>query len=142
MKKNGIVLISILAALVVGIIIMVSTQQGRAYSNAYEYKEFTGTGASSTTGKIFQGDVLFCCWNTSGGAFSGTVKVQIYHSYGAGGAKGEWIDTGDTFTGEGCKILTVPENGVRMRAYTTVSSGSIRVRISQEYPPKTFNVGR
>ena len=136
MKKERTLIIS-LAALVVGIIAMVSTLQ--AFTNAVEYKEFTTTGASSTAGTTFQGDVLVCAYNTTGGSFSGTVKVQLYHTLGDG--SGEWIDTGDQFTGEGCKVLEVPENGVKLRAYATVSSGSIRVRMSQEYPPRVRTQG-
>ena len=136
MNKERTLIIS-LAALVVGIIAMVSTLQ--AFTNAVEYAEITSTGASSTAGTTFQGDVLVCCYNTTGGSFSGTVKVQLYHTLGDG--SGEWIDTGDTFTGEACKILEVPENGVKLRAYATVSSGSIRVRMSQEYPEKVRTVG-
>ena len=140
MNKDRTLIIS-LAALVVGIIAMVSTLQ--AFSVSVEYKELTSTGATSTNVQTFQGDVKVCCWNTTGGSFSGTVKIQIYHTLGTSDAdsKGEWIDTGDTFTGEGCKILEVPENGVKMRGYATVSSGSIRVRISQEYPGKVRTVG-
>lgn len=131
------------AALVLGIIIMAYTLPGEAFTGTVEYKELTATGATSTNGNTFQGDVLFCCWNTTGAdPFSGTVKVQIYHTLGSGGAKGEWVDTGDTFTAEGCKVLSVPENGVKMRGYFTRTSGSVRVRISQEYPSKVFNVGR
>lgn len=116
-------------------------ENGSAFTGLVEYKEFTTTGESSTAGVPIQGDFLVCCYTTaSAPAFSGTVKVQIYHTLGSG--KSEWIDTGDTFTEEGCKILTVPENGVKVRAYATVSSGSIRCRISQEYPPKTYNIGK
>jgi len=128
-----------LAVLTVALIILVAGVMAsaiQAFSGAVEYKELTTTGATSTNGTTFQGDVLVCCWNTTGGSFSGTVKTQIYQTLGTSdaGSKGEWIDTGDTFTAEGCKVLTVPENGVKMRGYATVSSGSIRVRISQEYP--------
>ncbi|OQC18862.1 MAG: hypothetical protein BWX71_02676 [Deltaproteobacteria bacterium ADurb.Bin072] len=136
MKKERTLIIS-LAALVVGIIAMVSTLQ--AFTNAVEYKEFTTTGASSTAGTTFQGDVLVCAYLPTGGSFSGTVKIQLYHTLGDG--SGEWIDTGDQFTGEGCKVLEVPENGVKLRAYATVSSGSIRVRMSQEYPPRVRTQG-
>jgi len=136
MKKERTLIIS-LAALVVGIIAMVSTLQ--AFTGAVEYKEFTTTGASSTAGTTFQGDVLVCAYLPTGGSFSGTVKIQLYHTLGDG--SGEWIDTGDQFTGEGCKVLEVPENGVKLRAYATVSSGSIRVRMSQEYPPRVRTQG-
>ena len=143
MNKEFKALIVALAALVLGIIIMVYALPIEAYTGTVEYAELTATGATSTTGNAYQGDVLVCVWNTTGAsAFSGTVKVQIYHTLGSGGAKGEWVDTGDIFTTEGCKILSVPENGVKMRGYFTKTSGSVRVRISQEYPTKVNNVGR
>lgn len=105
-----------------------------AFSGDVEYAELTSTGSSSATGTTFQGDALWCCWNTTGGSFTGTAYLELYHTIGDG--SGEWIRTGDTMTEEGCKIIEVPENGVKLRVTATVSDGSIRTRISQEYPPE------
>lgn len=136
------IMIAILLAGILAMVIILHGQDAGAYTGAIEYAELTTTGPSSTNGQYFQGDVLVCVWNTTGGSFTGEVKVQLYHTLGSpAGSKGVWVDTGDKFTQGGCKILTVPENGVRLRAYATLSSGSVRVRLSQEYPPTVRTIG-
>jgi hypothetical protein len=133
---------AILAVAAIIIATITVSMMVNAFSGSVEYKEILTTGATSSGGTTFQGDALVCCWNTTGGSFTGTVKLQMYHTLGATGSKGLWIDTGDTFTAAGCKVVTVPENGVKLRGYATIGAGSIRIRISQEYPPKVNNVGK
>jgi hypothetical protein len=136
-------LIFAVVALCIGAFLSYCVDDARAFTGSVEYKELTSTGPSSTSGTLFQGDVLACVWNTAGAdPFTGTVKIQLYHSLGPTGSKGMWVDTGDQFTAAGCKVLEVPENGVKLRMYATLSSGSVRIRLSQEYPTKINNVGR
>ncbi len=142
MKKTEAILVGALifalVILFIGLFLSYRVDDAEAYTGTVEYNSLAATGATSANGTTFQGDVLFCAWGT----FEGTVKIQLYHTLGPTGSKGEWIDTGDTLTAAGCKVLEVPENGVKLRGYATLTSGSVKVRLSQEYPAKINNVGR
>jgi hypothetical protein len=128
--KTRSVLIAALALILIGIFTMYHSLPSEAYTGTVEYKALTSVETTtSTLGSRFQGDVLCCVWGT----FEGTVYLEIYHTLGSG--NGSWIKTGDTWTTEECKVIEIPENGVRLRATSVITSGTAYFRASQEYPP-------
>jgi hypothetical protein len=127
--KARLFFVVLLTLICIGIVTAYHSLPSEAYTGTVEYKALTSVATtSSTLGSRFQGDVLVCVWGT----FTGTVYLEIYHTLGSG--NGTWIKTGDSWTSEECKVVSVPENGVRLRASSSISDGTAYFRASQEYP--------